>query len=443
MSKGNGTLFYNVVNRGSRNFPYSIGGDPGDGFMQNRGYTLLWSGWQGDVAPAADNGNETVQVRSEKPRWVASDRPVIFRFWNEPAGTTTVALTTIPPGAFTNNVYQPLSLDTAQARLETHTHETPNGVDGTITQIPSTDWAWADCRSVPFPGTPDPTRVCLKNGVDPALLYQLVYTGKDPLVLGVGLAAQRDVISFFRFESADASGTASPVDGQIANVIAEGTSQAGNELKTFVHLGFNEDESGRRVLEGMNDYIAARQTPTNFRFAFPGGTGTFTEPGSEPVLWWEDYTDVARGRGTSGMLHRCRQTNTCPKILETFGATEFWDLRMSPGLIGTKADVDIPLPPEVRRYYYPGTTHGGGNGGFTLAGGPAGACVLAGNRTRREILNVRVRRAHGLGDQRNEFCRALIWSSSSVLLGSQIGLRSASGRTLCSLTTLRMESSTR
>src|SRR5215467_6534539 len=61
ISKGNHILFYNVVNRGSRNFPYSIGGDPGDGFMQNRGYTLLWSGWQGDVAQAANNGNETVQ----------------------------------------------------------------------------------------------------------------------------------------------------------------------------------------------------------------------------------------------------------------------------------------------------------------------------------------------------------------------------------------------
>ena len=143
-------------------------------------------------------------------------------------------------------------------------------------------------------------------------------------------------------------------------MLAEGTSQAGNELKTFVHLGFNEDESGRTVIEGMNDYIAARQTPTNFRFAFPGGAGTLTEPGSEPVLWWEDYTDVQRGRPTAGMLDRCRATNTCPKILETFGATEFWDLRMSPGLIGTRADVDIPLPPNVRRYYFPGTAHGGG-----------------------------------------------------------------------------------
>ena len=379
-SRGNGVLFYNVVNRGSRNFPYSIGGDPGDGFMQNRGYTLLWSGWQGDVAPAANNGNETVQVPVAKnPDGSPVTGPVIFRFWNEPAGTSTVALTSIPPGAFTNNVYQPATLDTAQARLETHSAESPNGVTGAINVIVSTDWAWADCRTVPFPGTPDPTRVCLKNGVDPTLLYQLVYTAKDPLVLGVGLAAQRDVISFFRYELADASGTPNPLAGGTSHVLAEGTSQAGNELKTFVHLGFNEDEAGRIVIEGMNDYIAARQTPLNFRFAFPGGAATLTEPGSEPVLWWEDYTDVQRGRSVAGMLDRCRATATCPKIMESFGATEFWDLRMSPGLIGTRADVDIPLPSNVRRYYYPGTTHGGGGGGFNLTSGTAGGCMLSSN----------------------------------------------------------------
>jgi hypothetical protein len=128
MTKGNNVLFYNVVNRGGRNFPYSTGGDPGDGSMQNRGYTLLWSGRQGDLTPAANNGNETVQVPVAKNAdGSAVTGPVIFRFWNEPAGTTTVALTTIPPGAFTNNVYQPLTLDTTQAQLETHTHETRRG----------------------------------------------------------------------------------------------------------------------------------------------------------------------------------------------------------------------------------------------------------------------------------------------------------------------------
>ena len=105
---------------------------------------------------------------------------------------------------------------------------------------------------------------------------------------------------------------------------------------------------------------------------------TLNEPGSEPVLWWGDYTDVARGRARAGMLDRCRATNTCPKIVESFGATEFWDLRMSPGLIGTKADTDIPLPDNVKRYYFPGTTHGGGSGGFNSASTSQG-CVLAAN----------------------------------------------------------------
>ena len=381
-SKGNGNLFYNVVNRGSRNFPYNIGSDPGDGFLQNRGYTLLWSGWQGDVVPAANNGNETVQVPvARNADGSAVTGPVLFRFWNEPANTNTVALSAIPPGAFTANFYQPATLDTTAATLTTHTSETTSTttpVNGPVGTIASSDWAWADCRTVPFPGTPDPTRICLRNGVDPALLYELSYTAKDPLVLGVGLAAMRDVISFFRNESADASGTANPVAGSVSHVLAEGTSQAGNLLKTFIHLGFNEDEAGRTVIEGMNDYIAARQTPLNFRFAFPGGAATLNEPGSEPVLWWEDYTDAARGRTRAGMLDRCRATNTCPKIVETFGATEFWDLRMSPGLIGTKADTDIPLPDNVRRYYFPGTTHGGGSGGFNSASNSQG-CVLPAN----------------------------------------------------------------
>ncbi|TMH27321.1 MAG: hypothetical protein E6H66_23640 [Betaproteobacteria bacterium] len=384
MGLSNHTLFYNVVNRGSRNFPYSIGGDPGDGFMQNRGYVLLWSGWQGDVPPAANNGNETVQVPVAKNADGSSiTGPVIWRFSNVPAGTNTIALTSVPPGGFTANFYQPATLDTTQARLESHSAESATGVTGVVTPISSNDWAWADCRTTPFPGTPDPTRLCLRNGIDPTLLYQLVYTAKDPLVLGAGLAAMRDVISFFRYEGADAAGTANPLAGTLSHVLGEGTSQAGNLFKTFVHLGFNEDESGRIVVEGLNDYIAARQTPINFRFAFPGGAATLFEPGSEPVLWWEDYTDAQRGRSRAGMLDRCRATGTCPKIFETFGATEFWDLRMSPGLIGTMANVDIPLPPEARRYYFPGTSHGGGGGGFTgatsPAGGAGGTCVLSGN----------------------------------------------------------------
>jgi hypothetical protein len=143
----------------------------------------------------------------------------------------------------------------------------------------------------------------------------------------------------------------------IMHAIAFGTSQSGNFIKTFLHLGFNEDESKRIVWNGASPNIAARQNPINFRFAIPGGAAGLYEPGSEGVLWWSPYPDEARGRPAAGLLNRCRRTNTCPKIMETFGSAELWGLRMSPGLVGTRAATDIPLPPEVRRYYFPGVTH--------------------------------------------------------------------------------------
>ena len=100
-------------------------------------------------------------------------------------------------------------------------------------KIPSTDWAFADCSTTPFPGTPDPGRICVKNGFDPALLYELQYTVKDPLVLGIGLAATRDLGAFFQIrESRTRAGTPNPVAGTITHAISEGSSQSGTFLQT-------------------------------------------------------------------------------------------------------------------------------------------------------------------------------------------------------------------
>jgi hypothetical protein len=179
-------------------------------------------------------------------------------------------------------------------------------------------------------------------------------------------------------------GTANPTGKKVTHVIARGDSQAGNFIRSFIHLGFNEDESGRIVWDGANPHIAARQQPINFRFAVPGGAALLYEPGSEGALWWDDYQDKARGRPAVGLLTRSKRSGTSPKIFETFGSAEFWGLRMSPNLVGTSADQDIPLPPNVRRYYFPGTTHGGGSGGFHNAGktgfgGKAGGLMLVAN----------------------------------------------------------------
>jgi len=360
MSKASGVLLYSVTNRGN-----------GAAIASAAGHVSVVSGWQGDVLPRANV--QTIEVPTAKNADGSSlTAPVLARFINMPPNSHTLSLTTAVAGL----VYQrPATLDTSKATLNKRSSE-----GGEIVPIASGDWAFADCATVAFPGTPDPSKICAKSAFDPAYLYELVFTAKDPLVMGIGYAATRDLNSFLRYADADENGTANPIAKKISWVVSQGNSQSGNFIRSFIHLGFNQDEANRIVWDGANPHIAGRQLALNFRFAVGGTIANPYEPGSEAVLWWNDYPDKARHRTTAGMLDRCRATNTCPKIFETFGTLEFWNLRMSPNLIGTDAKADIPLPGNVRRYYFPGTTHGGGRGGFSTAPPAApNGCVLPAN----------------------------------------------------------------
>ena len=106
---------------------------------------------------------------------------------------------------------------------------------------------------------PDAGRICLKSGFAPAFLYELVHTAKDPLVLEVGFAAARDLNAFLRHADHDGAGGPNPVARKIGFAVARGNSQSGNSLRSFVHLGFNQDESGSLVWDGINPNIAVRQ----------------------------------------------------------------------------------------------------------------------------------------------------------------------------------------
>lgn len=359
LSRASGVLIYSVVNRGNGD----VEGTP-------EGHIYVVSGWQGDVTPTARNQTIVVPV-ARKAEGSSITGPVLARFVNIASGTTTVPLRS-------GSGYPHAAADQRNATLTMSSAETIEGKKSGTTVVPRDDWRLADCRTVPFPGTPDPERLCVRNGFRPDRLYELVYTARDPLVLGIGAAAVRDLVSFLRYQPASSS---NPVAGAVSHVVAIGNSQSGNFIKTFINLGFNEDLSGRIVWDGAFPRIAARQTPLNFRFAIPGGAVDLYEPGSEGVLWWSRHGDPARGQpGEASLLDRCTASRTCPKIVEAFGSAEFWGLRMSPGLIGTDAAADIPLPANVRRYYYPGTTHGGGNGGFSgAASGTVRGCSLAAN----------------------------------------------------------------
>ena len=275
--------------------------------------------------------------------------------------------------------YKPVTLDTRQATLVTHVAETNDGVTTGAHTVPSTDWAWASCSTTnPFPGTPDPSQICLKNGFDAGLLYQIVFTAQDPPVLGIGFAAFRDIGSFFKYAEADDMGTPNPIANNVTHAISRGVSQSGNYIRQFLHQGFNEDEAGRKVHDGAWPIVAGRRIALNFRFAMPDGVLKLFEPGIEGTQPWGPSADPVRGIPTAGILDRCAASDTCPKVLEHFGAAEMWGMKVSPAFVGTAADKDIPLPDDVRRYYIGSTRHGGGPGGFSTELMPAPACPSVG-----------------------------------------------------------------
>jgi hypothetical protein len=360
MSRATGVLVYQVPNRGRAN----IAGDGYYADFRAAGHVLVASGWQADIPAGA--GVETLVTQIAKnPDGSSITGPVMARFADMPGGSTTLP---IIRGRVTGTA-TPASFDTSKATLTRRMSE-----EGSRVPIASSHWAFADCRQAPFPGKPDPERLCLQGGFDPAFLYELTYIAKDPPVHGIGFAATRDLLAFLRQGDA-----ANPLGASVRHTIAQGNSQSGNYLRSFLHLGFNQDERGRRVFDGVNPNIAARQLAMNIRFAAPSGAADMFESGSEGALWWDEYTDEARGRAASSLLRRCRATETCPKIVETFGSAEFYSLRASPNLVGTRADRDIPLPSNVRRYYMPSVRHGGGPGGFSLEAAADACCVLAAN----------------------------------------------------------------
>jgi Alpha/beta hydrolase domain len=395
MSKANGTLVYDITNRGNPRFAgrftrFVLAGgpadlelaDPGDGSIYRAGYVVVTSGWQGDLPiDSMGPGREGINVPIAKnPDGSSITGPVVVRFAAGAPGNVVVP--------FSGNVNTlslpgpgrtPATLDTTKAMLLSKAGEMQNGAGEGVTVISSGDWAFADCRTTPFPGKPDPTRICLKNGFDPALLYELVYTAKDPFVLGVGLAAARDLVSFFRREAKDAAGTANPLAGNIAHVIGYGVSQPARMMRDYINLGFNEDESGRAVWDGAFLDASAAAGQFNIRFAQPGNIAGLYDPIAEGPAWWEDYTDKVRDRPAWGLLHRCRVSNTCPAVMEIEGGADFWFVKGSLGIAGTTGKDDIPLPDNVRRYYMASTNHTGGADNFSVEQPPVASCMLPAN----------------------------------------------------------------
>ncbi len=382
MSKANGVLRYDAPNRGNILTLVNPTANPSDAEYLERGYSLLYSAWQGDV-PKSSAARLTLSVPVAKN---SDGSSITGPYRAELILSAATPVISLPSGVFNGSMipYAPASLDNTLPgySLTKRIKES----DPRIAIAPA-DWKFADCNAGanPFPGTPDGGKICLKGGFDPNYLYELVYVAKDPKVMGVGLAALRDTIGFFRKASADASGTANPLAGKIHHAIGQGTSQSGNAMKTFLHLGFNEALDGSKVFEGIYAHVAARQTNINTRFAVPGGGGAIRTDHTAfgqtaPRGLAADYRDDVAGR-TGGVMKRCTASNTCPKFFLGLSGIEFWQLQGSPVLTDANGFGDLVQPENVRIYYYSSTQHGGSGGTSSINYVPAAGAYPLGTVT--------------------------------------------------------------
>lgn len=360
----NGVLQYLTPNRG--NLVYF----PPDPRMLRKGETILVVGWQGDV-PKTSPDHMTIKVPIARNA-DGSSITGLYRADLLPINRLPdLSLPKVPPkdiwevslpgGMFNyaQEPYPPASLDDSDPRYQLSMRVAYS--DARI-HIAKGDWRFASCDAAhPFPGSPDPAKICVKGGFDARYFYELIYVAKDPKVMGLGLAAVRDAVSFFRNEQKDLAGQPNPIAGRVRYAIGSGRSQTGNFMKTFVHLGFNQDLDDRKVFDGVYSIVGARLTNVNARFSVPGGGGgartDFTAAGqSGPRGLAADYYDAVAER-TGGVLARCTQTRTCPKMFLSWSSSEFWALQGSPGLTDAYGEKDLVQPDNVRLYFDASTQH--------------------------------------------------------------------------------------
>ena len=359
LSKGNGRIFYEVLNRGDK-ISFIMMNDahwngyykdlnPANGHLMNEGYTIVWSGWQADLPSGKNRMTLDVPVLNGITGIVRDE--IIFNHNYNPFVATLS--------------YPASSLDINKATLTVRARQTDSRASPEDLKFEF----FATPRAGIEPYTNKQIVIHRPDGFDASAIYEFIYEARNPIVMGLAFVSVRDIISFLRYEIEDKAGNDNPLllNGKLTTQFTYGLgiSQSGRFVRDFLYQGFNEDEQSRMVFDGLiPDVAGSRKTWVNFRFAQPGQYSqeheAHLQPGDQFPFTYGVLTDHLTGK-TDGILKRCLASNTCPKIFHTDTATEFWQARSSLVVTDT-AGKDIELPDNVRVYLMASTPHSEGFG---------------------------------------------------------------------------------
>ena len=344
--RGNGRLLHEVNNRGRIMMIHNLCGGPagnawtsaeqlGNALPFRLGFSLLWTGWDAGAPKTTGLGLDTPVIagmtRRIRDEFVSGTRLGIhetFRLSHEAANTDAVVTVRRTQKA----ARRPVAFD------------------------------FIDNRTIRL----------LPEGTKPEIgsIYEVRYTATNPRVQGVGFAATRDIVSHLRRHGADLIGR------PVTHTLAFGISQAGRYLRDHIAQGFNADEDGARVFDGILTHVAGvGRVFHNTPFAQPFRTRTWHEDHNFPEIEFPFSAAVTTDpiTGRTGALLRGDATD--PRLIETNTPTEYWQKGASLLHTDPSGQHDLPLPDNVRGFLIAGTQHGG------RPGSPAdhGPCVAPRN----------------------------------------------------------------
>lgn len=355
---GNRRLFFDWGNRGNKralqffnDAPHS--NDPrtvahaGNGFLLRRGYTMVWGAWQGDLLPG--DGRMLLDL----PVAVRDGRPVtgLVRVeYIDNGGAKSLPLS----GNAATRSHPTVARDTRDATLTRRRY-----ADSAREPIPPEAWSFARVAGGGADGQggltgiiPSREDIYLAAGFEAGWIYELVYTGEAPLVLGLGHAAVRDLVSFLRY-----GGDGNPLARAIERAYGWGRSQTGRAIRDFIYRGFNADTEGRRVFDGVMPHVAGAGRLNTARFAnlTVAGGQQYEDHFAPADLFpfaYEQCTDHLTGRSDAIL----KRPGTDPRVIHTQTATEYWQRRGSLVHTDTKGN-DLPVPDTVRIYLWSSSQH--------------------------------------------------------------------------------------
>ena len=322
-ARGNGIALFDIVNRGGTvaltafNGPVTTTpeGEVGNGFLLNRGYTIVQVGWEFDARRQG-------AVRIEVPAAMGVTGLVRATFIPTARGNeaTVGDLVGYTPG-------DPASAENAlrvRARLGAPWVTVPRGT-----------WRLAG------------NTVTLDTGFQAGQTYELAYVATNPPVAALGFAAVRDAASWVK-HAADATVTAK-------HTFAYGSSQTGRWLRDFLYEGFNTDERNRQVFDAVMPHIGgAGGVLLNQRWSTP--TSLLMESATHFPFSDVKQRDPVTGI-EDGLLENARVGAHQPKVFYTYSDTEYWERGGALSHTTPDGSKDVAPPSNVRLYHFAGAPH--------------------------------------------------------------------------------------